>query len=261
MSFEVIEVALPRGVAANPVWCAGAGPPLVFLHGAFGQEEGREYHRELARSHRVYAPLTPGAEDPADLERLENIHELLLYYDDLFDALSLQRFDLVGHCFGGMIAAELAATMRERVRRLVLIDPLGLWRDETPVADYVVLSTEEQLALLFNDHEGARAMFIPPLAGSDDLDATVRRISTIAATSHFVWPIPERGLYKRLPRIHAPTLIIWGHQDAVTDVTYAQQFAALIPHTTIQIIEHAGHYPHWEHPDTVAAATTHFLTP
>ncbi len=124
-----------------------------------------------------------------------------------------------------------------------------------------MLSTEEQLALLFNDHEGARAMFIPPLAGSDDLDATVRRISTIAATSHFVWPIPERGLAKRLARILAPTLIIWGRQDAVADVSYAQQFAALIPHTTIQIIEHAGHYPHWDHPHAVATTTTDFLSP
>jgi pimeloyl-ACP methyl ester carboxylesterase len=56
---------------------------------------------------------------------------LLLYYDDLFDRLGLDRVDLVGHSFGGMVAAEYAATFRDRVGKLVLIDAMGLWRDDT----------------------------------------------------------------------------------------------------------------------------------
>ena len=46
---------------------------------------------------------------------------------------------LVGHSFGGMVACEIAAAMPERVKRLVLIDPLGLWRDELPVNNWMIL--------------------------------------------------------------------------------------------------------------------------
>ena len=42
---------------------------------------------------------------------------------------------MVGHSFGGMVAAELAANNPERVTKLVLIAPIGLWRDDAPVPD------------------------------------------------------------------------------------------------------------------------------
>ena len=65
---------------------------------------------DLSTSRKVYAPAHAGSVDLADLEALDGLWDLLLYYDDLFAALGLQKFDLVGHSFGGMVAAEYAAT-------------------------------------------------------------------------------------------------------------------------------------------------------
>jgi pimeloyl-ACP methyl ester carboxylesterase len=261
VSSSSIEVQVAGGFAANEVICGGDGPPLVYLHGPFGPDPWEGYLADLARTHRVFAPAHPGGRDPADLERLDNVADLLLYYDDLLDAMGLDEVVLVGHSFGGMVAAEFAATFRPRLRKLVLIDPLGLWRDEAPVTDYVLIPPDEQASLLFRDHESptAQEAFLAPLNFAGGPDAAVRRMMNIASTSHFVWPIPERGLVKRLRRITAPTLIVWGRQDAVADVSYAQDFANGISNAVVRVVDNAGHYAHVEQREQVSAATLEFL--
>ena len=47
----------------------------------------------------------------------------------------------------------------------------------------------------------------------------------MGATGKFVWPIPDKGLKKRLHRITAPTLIVWGREDRLISAVYAQEFA------------------------------------
>ena len=144
------SVELPGGFAANPVIIKGEGAPVVYLHGPFGQEwDG--FLDDLAAHRRVYAPAHAGAEETEDLEQLDGLSDLVIYYDDLFDRLGLEQVDLIGHSFGGMVAAEYAATFRDRVRKLVLIDAMGLWHDDAPVADHLLVSPEKLVKLLFND--------------------------------------------------------------------------------------------------------------
>ena len=49
-----------------------------------------------------------------------------------------------------------------------------------------------------------------------------------ACTGKFVWPLPDKGLKKRMRRIAAPSLIVWGDADAVIAPDYAQDFAERI---------------------------------
>jgi pimeloyl-ACP methyl ester carboxylesterase len=131
MNIELAQnVELPGGFAANPVLIKGNGAPVAYLRGSFGQEWD-EFLDDLSLRRRVYALAHAGAEQTEDLEHLDGIPDLLLHYDDLFDRLGLDRVDLVGHSFGGMVAAEYAATFRDRVGKLVLIDAMGRWRDDT----------------------------------------------------------------------------------------------------------------------------------
>ncbi len=254
------SVALPGGFAANTTLTRGDGNPVVYLHGPFGQE-WTGFLEDLAAHNRVFAPAHPGAEEPEDLQRLDGIFDLVLYYDDLFDSLGLGRVDLVGHSFGGMVAAEFAATFPERVRKLVLMDALGLWRDDAPVGDHVMTPPEKQIALLYADP--SKPEIVASLAQSDDLEkrnaAIVHRFSAVASTSHFIWPIPERGLAKRLRRVKAETLVVWGRQDALVPAVYAQEFAALIPGARVRLVDGAGHVPHVEQQDQVSKAVLDFL--
>ncbi len=255
------SVELPGGFAPNPVLIKGEGAPVVYLHGPFGQEwDG--FLDDLAAHRRVYAPAHPGSEETDDLEHLDGLSDLVLYYDDLFDRLGLERFDLVGHSFGGMVAAEYAATFRDRVNKLVLIDAMGLWRDDVPVGDHLLVSPEKLVKLLFNDP--SKPEVAAKLAMPTDHDAMnaalVQRFGALASTSHFIHPIPERGLKRRLPRIKAETLVLWGAQDALVPAVYAAEFAALIPNARIQMIEQAGHVPQIEQRGLVSEHLAKFLT-
>jgi pimeloyl-ACP methyl ester carboxylesterase len=254
------NIDLPGGFVPNPVLIDGKGAPVVYLHGPFGQEwDG--FLDDLATHRKVYAPAHAGAEDTDDLQYLDGISDLLLYYDDLFDQLGLERVDLVGHSFGAMVAAEYAATFPHRVGKLVLIDALGLWRDDVPVEDHLLASPEKQVALLFNNPTTpqVKAKLAMPENIDELREAILRRFGALASTSHFIHPIPERGLARRLRRIKAPTLIIWGAQDKLAPPIYAKEFASRIVNSRVEIVENAGHIPQNEQREIVSRHVIKFL--
>jgi len=90
--------------------------------------------------------------------------------------------------------------------------------------------------------------------------AIVNRFGALASTSHFIHPIPERGLKRRLRRIKAETLVLWGAQDALVPPSYAAEFAALIPDARVEMIQAAGHVPQIEQRQLVSARLAKFLT-
>ena len=242
---------------------AGSGPPVVFLHGAYGLQWD-PFLDSLAQSHTVYAPEHPGTTpgSPDSLKPLDNIWDLVLYYYELFDALGLPSPAVVGHSFGGMVAAEIAATSPHRVSKLVLIDPIGLWRDDAPVKNWMAISFPDLPKYLFADQEGPLARMMAAAASQineQTLDAQIQVMWSLACTGKFVWPIPDKGLRKRLHRITAPTLIIWGKQDAIAPVIYADEFASRIAGARVELVEGAGHLPHLEQLAAVASAVRSFL--
>ena len=241
----------------------GNGPPLVFLHGPWGLRNDQEFLDLLAASHTVYAPKHPGTAD-GDAEAVHQIDDwldLVVYYGELFDRLELGKTVLVGHSFGGMLACEIAAAMPERVSRLILIDPAGLWRDDLPVRNWMILSPAELRAALFADGAGevAQKFFGLPTETAARIDAQVSLIWSQACTGKFVWPIPDKGLKKRIHRIAAPTLIVWGEADGVIAPAYAGEFARRIANSRVEMIEGAGHLPHLEQSRHVALAVRDFL--
>ncbi len=171
------------------------------------------------------------------------------------------RVDLIGHSFGGMVAAEYAATFRERVRKLVLIDAMGLWHDDAPVADHLLVSPEKLVKLLFHDPSKpeVKAKLAMPAEREALNAAIVDRFGALASTSHFIHPIPERGLKRRLRRITAETLVLWGAQDALVPMSYAAEFAALIPNAHVEMIQAAGHLPQIEQRVLVSEHLEKFL--
>jgi len=244
-------------IRAN-VKIAGSGSPVVFLHGAGGLVWDGFLDR-LSERHTVYAPEFPGttAGDPDAISHLDNIWDLVLYYNDLLDALGLRSASVIGHSFGGMLAAEIAANNPERVSKLVLICPIGLWRDETPIPNWMLITPATDLPkYLFYEPDGplARMAF-----GQADVEAQIKMVWSMACTGKFVWPIPDKGLHKRIHRIQAPTLVVWGKQDRLVPPAYANEFARRIPGSRVEIIDQAGHVLGLEHPSRMAELTENFL--
>jgi pimeloyl-ACP methyl ester carboxylesterase len=261
MNAPIQSVPLSTGLQPNPIMVKGTGAPVVYLHGLLGPEwDG--FLDDLARTRRVHAPATPGSGEPDELNGFEGIYDLVLYYDDLFDRLGLEQLDLIGHSFGGMVAAEIAAAFRHRVRRLVLIDPLGLWRDDAPVEDYLLVPRQKQIALVLGDagDPEVQAKLAMPNDPQERLREQLRRITSLASVSHFLWPIPERGLAKRLGRIRADTLILWGAEDRLVPAIYAQDFASQIARSDVEIVPGAGHSPQIQQRQVLAGRIEAFLS-
>jgi pimeloyl-ACP methyl ester carboxylesterase len=247
-----------RGGRAQVVFRAGEGAPLVWLHAADGLDDGHPLLRELARRHSVVAPLAPGFADLDELDEVGDIHELAMHYDDVFDALGLEEATVVGHSFGGMIAAELAAHYPRRVRRLVLISPVGLWRDDEPVTDIFAVPLPELPRVLYAD-----PAFLPPPPGdgegAPDVEVLVTLARGMTSVAKFIWPIPDRGLRRRLQRIEARTLVIFGVEDALVPASYADDFVAGIADASVVLVDGAGHMVPVERPQEVLEAIDAFL--
>ena len=159
------------------------------------------------------------------------------------------------------MACELAALRPERISKMVLLDPIGLWRDDAPVTQYMLLPPEKLVATLFKkfDAPPVQKFLQMPTDPKELAVMTADSIWALGATRKFVWPIPDRGFKQRMHRIAAPTLIIWGKADRIVDAAYAQEFAKGIPGARVALIDDAGHLPHLEQPDAVTKAVQEFL--
>jgi pimeloyl-ACP methyl ester carboxylesterase len=263
-SAEVRRLRLWQERIQTDVEIAGDGPPLVYLHGPWGLHPDRRFAARLANTHTVYAPRFPGT-TPGDSEAvhlLDSWLDLVDYHGELLDALKLDQAIFVGHSFGGLAAAEMAAAVPKTVAKLVLIDPVGLWRDEDPVKNWMILSEAQRRPSLFADPKGeaAQAFFAVPDDAAARVDVLSQFIWSQACTGKFVWPVPDRGLKNRIHRIAAPSLIVWGAADRIAAPVYAQEFAKRIAGAQIKMIPQAGHLPHLEQPDAVGQAILDFLT-
>ena len=217
---EVRRLRLWQDRIETEVEIAGSGPPLVYLHGPWGLLPDRTFIAQLARANTVYAPRHPGTTrgDPDAVHALNDWLDLIVYHGELLDRLEVEAASFVGHSFGGLVAAEFAASAPNAVRRLVLIDPVGLWRDDLPVRNWMLLSESERRPSLFADPNGgaAKRFFGVPDDAGERIDVLAQAIWAQACTGKFVWPVPDRGLKQRIHRIAASTLVIWGKADRIS---------------------------------------------
>lgn len=266
------RISVRRGAFDVEYLEGGDGPPLLLLHGLAGLEWGR-FHERLAAGHRVVAPRTPGFGGSTGTEELADLHDLIYFYLDLLDALDVSGLPVVGHSFGGMIAAELAAVQPERFSRVVLVAPLGLWDAAHPVLDIFSASPVELAEAMYfeRESEAARAVAAVPEVRTAEIDPStdegqavidfyLERAKSMSTAAKYLWPIPNKGLDKRLHRVSAPTLLIWGEKDGICPPAYADDFRAALPDARLSMVPEAAHMVQDEQPDAVADLIDAFLS-
>jgi pimeloyl-ACP methyl ester carboxylesterase len=91
------------------------------------------------------------------------------------------------------------------------------------------------------------------------LAAMLERAQSLGTAGKFLWPIPDRGLRKRLHRIQAPTLLVWGHDDRLVAPAYGDAFQRAITGSQLVPIPACGHTPMLEQPEAFVAAVRTFL--
>jgi pimeloyl-ACP methyl ester carboxylesterase len=241
---------------------AGSGMPVVFLHGAGGLLAENPFLDRLASRYHVFAPELPGYGESTGEELLEDMLDFTLHGWDVVAALGLTRPHLVGHSMGGMIAAEMAAVAPHDLDRLVLVAAAGLWLEAHPIPDIFALLPGQLVELLFQDPDRGQALLTGGVDFSD-MEAFkafyLGQQRRLAMAGKILFPIPNRRVSKRLYRVTARTLVLWGQADRLIVPAYAAEWARLIPGATVQTIPDAGHMLPYEQPEVLVDALAGFL--
>ena len=125
---ERIELQTPSGLQVWHVWNRASGHPLVLLHGGSGSwNHWLRNVQALSQNRAVWALDTPGLGDselPPGALDADDLHQSLEQGLQLLFAN--QALDITGFSFGGLVAGFLAASYKQRVKRLVLVGIPGL---------------------------------------------------------------------------------------------------------------------------------------
>ena len=240
----------------------GSGAPLVFLHGAGGLFAENPFLDELARRYSVFAPELPGYGESTGEELLEDMLDFTLHGWDVIAALGITEPHLVGHSMGGMIAAEMACLVPNGVHTLALVSAAGLWIDEHPLPDIFSMLPFELVDALFQDPQKGTAILTGGVDFSD-MEALktfyIANSRRLAMAGKILFPVPNRRVSKRLYRLSAPTLVLWGEGDKMIPPVYATRWAELIPQAKVVRIADAGHMLPYEQPEAFVASLVAFL--
>lgn len=111
----------------------GHGPALIYFHPAAGLGWD-PFLEKLAQSYTIYAPEFPGTTlgDPYAIHQVDDLADAVLIHEEAIRSLKLHGAVAVGQSFGGMVAIELAAAFPGIFSKLIVLDPIGLWREDAP---------------------------------------------------------------------------------------------------------------------------------
>jgi pimeloyl-ACP methyl ester carboxylesterase len=229
----------------------GKGEPVVLIHG-FGasSDNWNRMAGRLTKKYRVIAPDMPGwgqstridAASYAYPEQIARLHEFL-------GALGLRRFHLIGHSMGGFISSAYAARYPEEVTTLTLIAPHGVAEPQPgelalSVAagdNWLVARNVPEFERLLNKVFAKRPYM--PKSVLKLFAAYAIRGSAKSARIFADMQSNDPPLEERLPLIQAPTLIIWGDQDRVLNVSGAEVFRQGIKSSELLVQPGIGHMP------------------
>ncbi len=144
----------------------GSGPALVYLHSATGEGEGLELLDLLAARFDVIAPMFPGFGESDGLDQIDDMEDATFHLLDVLERLDIERPILVGASLGGWMAAEVATRYPERVDRLVLVNPAGLYIPGAEIKDIFGRKLADMIPDLYYDDQHPMAAADAPVRGA-----------------------------------------------------------------------------------------------
>ncbi|HET7421447.1 MAG TPA: alpha/beta fold hydrolase [Candidatus Dormibacteraeota bacterium] len=270
----------------------GHGSPVVFIHGlgSSGYMEWRQNLESFAARHRVLAPDLPGYGRTDKPRARYTIPFFARFVRRYMAERGLRSASVVGASLGGRVALEVALEEPKLVRKLVLVNTLGLGRPQVGAAQFAYgLVTiprvgEAVMGLARDALRWAPPRMIRRVAGrytgiSTDLDRTMddAYLSDLremygAEGFHDAYLSTVRSLVNpralmgghhdvthRLNELKIPVQLIWGANDPLFPIAHASRAQTLISHARLAIIDGAGHTPQAERPEEFNRVLHQFL--
>ena len=191
--------------------------------------------------------------------------------NELLDALDLKHIDLIGLSMGGAIVSAFTVNFPERVRNLILIDPIGIqsiplsWIYKAAMLPGI---SELILGMVSTDRivQSITSCFFNP--GHIEMFQDQCRVqmqyrgfkrgllSTLRNKT--VDGVPE--VYQQLGKLDMPVLLIWGQNDRTLPLEQSDDILSAVPRAEFHVIENCGHIPQYEKPNEVNPIIQQFLT-
>jgi proline iminopeptidase len=263
----------------------GSGPPIVVLHGGPGLSHdylAPQLIELLASEYQLIfydqraSGRSSGVQDTTRLHIAQFVEDL----EQLRRGLGLERLNLLGHSFGGLLAMYYAAEHPGAVSRLLLIDTSpASWELNFPAFRQAIAERQ-------TEEDRREIAAITEVAGWNEDPATMDRyyklyfrpffkdprqserltlgvdqqwLSNLAVTNGLVWgSMGQYDIHDRLAGITASTLIVHGTASVIA-MEGARAVAAHIPGSQLVILPDVGHFPHIEAPQALAGAVKAFM--
>jgi len=237
----------------------GEGAPVLFLHSGQGVTAGDPFLALLAQEWRVIAPSHPGFGKSSLPDWVDSVDDMAHIYLELMDRLGLDKVDLIGCSIGGWIASDIATKVPDRIKRLILVGPVGVkvgTPDKLDIPDVFAMPQEKFAQLIFHDPD----KFRPDLKSLPDeaIAVMARNRETLALIAWEPY-MHNPKLKHRLHRVTAPALFLRGESDGLVSAQYLEKYAALLPNARTETIAQAGHAPQLEQPRVLFEKALAFL--
>jgi pimeloyl-ACP methyl ester carboxylesterase len=232
----------------------GDGEVLLLLHGLFGALSNWEgvVNRFKSR-YRVIIPLLPIYEMPIREAGLEG---LVKFVEAFVKQKGLDQMTLMGNSLGGHIALIYTLAHQEQVKKLVLTGSSGLFENSMGGSypkrgsyEYV----KERVEYTFYNPATATKEYVDEVFETTKSIPKCMRIVAIAKSAQ------RNNMAKEIPKIKAPTLLVWGLNDTITPPLVAHEFNNLIPNSVLRFIDKCCHAPMMEHPEKFNDIVEKFL--
>jgi pimeloyl-ACP methyl ester carboxylesterase len=248
-----------------------SGPAVVLIHGY--TDNARDWVPMLPYMLKRYRLILVDIRGHGQSSKPECCYTRLDFAYDiklLMDALGVQKADIVGHSLGSIIAQTFAEYWPERTAHVVLISSTGgspPGRPKKPPQFDFAAEIRKLKEPIEADSPFMIAWWDSPTPV--DPDFIRRQRKDAAGIPLRVWlavldqALPANNVFgdlqSTLPRLKAPTLLIWGSKDPIMEEDVRQSLRDALPNAKVKVFDGLGHNPFWEDPQGVAEVINAFL--
>lgn len=241
------------------------GKPAVVMHGwGCDLTTVRSIAAALEDSMRVISVDLPGhgkSDEPRLLPdgKPWGVYEYADLMERLMDELKIEEATLIGHSYGGRIAIVLASRegTKNRIAKTVLVDSAGI-KPKRKLKYYLKVYS-------FKSYK----KIMPLIVGGKKAEEMTEKKRAKAGSADYRNSSPmmrmvmsrsvNQDLKDHLPKISAPTLLIWGENDTATPLSDGRLMEKLIPDAGLVTVKGAGHYSFLDNPGLFKAVILSFL--
>ena len=231
--------------------------PIVILHGwrLSGSRYGALQEIFEKKGYTVYAPDLPGFGNEKVTQDITDLQSYTSFVKKFFHDHNINKAIIIGHSFGGRIAAKFTALYPKMVEKLILTGAPLIKQPLAPkkkIIVYLAKIGKGIFQLIHIDYKNMRKIVYFLLGEWDYYKSNNMREIFLNIIKEDVAP--------NLPFIRTPTFLLWGVNDTFVSKKIGKEIAKKMPHATYKEIPSATHKLPYEQPEIFAKEVLRFIT-